>query len=159
MKALTFLTANQCIAVDLDILHNYVSNLSTGLSHFLVGAADCNAGRIHIDNESADMRIFGQCFPRRARHDETNFGVRAIGDIALGAVQDITVAAARRHGLHRRRIGSAARFRQAETRNFARRDAGQPMRFLFGCAEFANGATRHAYIDRHRRTIGRCRVR
>src|SRR3546814_6381309 len=60
------------------------------------------------------MRIFGKRLGIGARHDEDDVGEGGVGDVTLGAVQDIAVAVPHRARLHRRAVGAAVGLGQPE---------------------------------------------
>src|SRR3546814_19017292 len=88
--------------------------MRTCLAHLLVGASNRYAWRVHWHNEGADVRVPRQRLLLRARHDQADVGMRSVGDVTLGAIEDpaIAIGVGPGTGLH----GGAVAARSAERR-------------------------------------------
>ena len=132
-----------------------VGDLAAFLAHLLVGLAHSDPRLLHVDEERGNVRVLGQRFLAGARHDQAQLREGRVGDVAFRAVQTIAVAVLHRGGLHRGAVGAAARLGQAETCDFARGKAGQPLGLLRLCARLLQRGAHHAEVDRGDRAIGR----
>ena len=88
-----------------DVVEDNVVGRRPVVSHFPVEPAGADTWRVRLDDERGHagrtllVRI-------RARHHREDAGVRGVGDVALGAVDDVGIAFACRARAQRRGIGS-----------------------------------------------------
>ena len=117
-------------------------------SHELAAMGDLHSGRVRLQNECGDLfflfalydlrrRLLFFLFAlydlrRRLRHHDDHFRLQAVCAPQLLAVENPSFAIRRRNrpGLHLRRIGSHAGFRQRKCGDRAFREPRKPLRFL-----------------------------
>ena len=135
LEALAFFVANQVGGRDTHVVKHHIAGVRAFLAHLLVVFAQADAGRLGVDDEG---RHTARALVGRvgARHERENFGMRRVGDVALGAVDDVvlarTVGAPNGGGAQRGRV--RARFglgQRKRGRQLARGQLGQVVSFLF----------------------------
>ena len=136
----------------MDVLHDDIGDMRSGLSHLFVRLANRNPRRIHRHKKGADMRVFGERLFTRARHDQGDARERCIRDVTLGTIQNIAIAAAHCACLHPGAVRSATGFGEAKRGNLTGGKAWQPMCALFRRSAFNDGRACHPDIDRDDRT-------
>ena len=148
--------AGAFVDVALHVVEHDVGDMATSLAHLLVGAAGRYAGRVHRHDESADMRVLGLRVLLGAGHDQPDIGMRGIGDVALGPVEDpaIALGIGPRSGRHGGAVAARTGFGQAEAGDRALGDPGPPFRLLRVGPAILDRRIEHAHIDREDRAIG-----
>ncbi len=92
-EADTLAGAEQCVPADPAVVENHVAGVSALLTHLAIRVAEREPARARFDEESGDsvsagLPGIGSC------EDGEQTGLRRVGDVALGAVEHITIAIA-----------------------------------------------------------------
>ena len=129
LEALAFL-ADHVGGWHAGVLEDHVTDMGALLAHLLLGHADRNAGRVTLNHESRDALGAGHVRVG-AGHDGEDVGLVGIGDVTLGAVEDVVIAVADGLGRQAGRVRAGFGLGQRETGDqVTRGDAGQPALFL-----------------------------
>ena len=134
LEALAFFVTDQVDGGHTHVVKHHVAGVCAFLAHLLVVLAQADAGRLGVDDEGrhAARTLVGRV---GARHEREDFGMRRVGDVTLGAVDDVvvalTVGASDGRGAQRCGVGARIGFGQRKRRRqLARGQLGQVIGFL-----------------------------
>ena len=111
LEALVFL-AEQVLGRDLDFVEGDGRGVGGPLAHLVLLLVDGDPGEVGVDDEGADPAVAGLGVGLGV--DREVVGVGAVGDEALGAVDDVLVALLDGAGLHPGDVGAGVGLGQAE---------------------------------------------
>ena len=138
LETLAFFAAHELAGRHAAVLKNHVGRVGTALAHFLIDLAngDARCAGFHDEGRHTARTFVGRV---GARHQREDTRVRRIGDVALGAVDDVVFAirigALDGGGTQRRGIRAGIGLGQCERRHqFTRGQARQVFGLLLGCA-------------------------
>ena len=113
LEADALAAADQVFRRDAAVLEDHVAGVRALLPHLLVDVAQRQARGAALDDEGGDAVGTGRV-GRGARHHREDAGLRGVGDVPLGAVQDVVAAILDRGGPQAGRVGPAVRLGQGE---------------------------------------------
>ena len=113
LETLAFLTADNVLGGHPAVLEGDVANVGAFLAHLHVRLAADQPRRVAFNDKGGDAAgalvvLVG------TRHHRVQAGFRAVGDVTLGAVENVVVAVLVRAGLQARRVGAHVRLGQTE---------------------------------------------